>query len=267
MRAYVINLARSPERRAHMSAELQKTGMPYKFVDGVDGQELDFTDPKVIDDPAVLDADWFRPGLVGAAFGHLRACEQILADDLDWALVLEDDARLPKDLVSLTETVAVYMDGAEIAVLCALSPGLGKLSRHGLIRLPSSRQLAFPINVNELGGGAAYIITREACKRMVAYIGPYRAHPDDWGYWFNEGALDRVRCVMPSPVRQDPAFVSAILYHDQGGLKARILGMAEKYNINFLNQIIVYRRARIMRNQAKFELADEPFVVNPSRLD
>ena len=59
--AYVINLARSTERRAHIAAELGKFGIDYEIVEGVDGRDLDMHDPRTID-PSVLKSDWFRPG-------------------------------------------------------------------------------------------------------------------------------------------------------------------------------------------------------------
>src|SRR5262249_4415431 len=49
MRAYVINLARSLDRRAHITAELQKTGLDYEFITAVDGRELDLDDPTIVD--------------------------------------------------------------------------------------------------------------------------------------------------------------------------------------------------------------------------
>ncbi len=48
MRAYVVNLARSPERRAHIIAELEKSGIDYEFVDGVDGRDLDLHDAQTV---------------------------------------------------------------------------------------------------------------------------------------------------------------------------------------------------------------------------
>jgi len=265
MRAYVINLARSADRRMHMSVELQKVGIPYEFVDGVEGQDLDLTNPQVID-PSVLATDWFRPGIAGCALSHLRVYEKILLDNLDWALVLEDDAILPNDLEDLVGTLAGHMNGAEVALLHCQSPDICKMSRHGLIRLPSSRQLVLPVNVNEVGSAVAYIITRDACKRMVEGFVPFQAHPDDWGHFFNEGALDRVRCVLPLPVRVDLSFVSTIGYSNPTGWKARIRDVALRYNIGFMKQIITYRRERIWRKLARVELVDEPFVVMPSRL-
>ncbi|HUC24744.1 MAG TPA: glycosyltransferase family 25 protein [Streptosporangiaceae bacterium] len=266
MRAYVINLARSPDRRAHMTAELQKVGVPYEFVDGVDGQDLDLADPQVVH-PSVLKPGWPSPGTAGCAFGHLRAYEKILADDLDWALVLEDDVILPNDLADLAETVAGRMSGAEVALLHCLSPNLCKMNRRGLVQLPSSRQLVLPVNVNEPGSAAAYIITRDACKRMAECIVPFRAHADDWGHFFNQGALDRVRCVLPFPVVSEPSFGSTIGYSKPSGAKLRVRDVAMKYEIGFIKRIIAYRRTRIFRKLTRFELVDEPFIVKPTRLD
>ena len=44
MRAYVINLARSFDRRAHITAELEKAGLEYEIITAVDGQDLDLGD-------------------------------------------------------------------------------------------------------------------------------------------------------------------------------------------------------------------------------
>jgi glycosyl transferase family 25 len=266
MRAYVINLVRSPERRANIAAQLQKMGIDHEFVDGVEGADLDLADPRVID-PSVRETDWFRPGIAGCAFSHLRVYEKILADNLEWALVLEDDVQLPNDLARLAETAAEHMDGAEVVLLNFLSPDVCKMSRQGLIRLPAARQLVFPVNVNEPGSSAAYLITRDACKRLVESIVPFQARPDNWGYFFDKGAIDRVRCVMPRSVHQDPVFPSTIDYHDQASLKARVLDVVLKHNLRFLNQILAYRRARIWRQLTRVELVDEPFVVKPTRLD
>ena len=52
MHAYVINLARSLDRRAHITAELKNTGLDYKLITAVDGRELDLHDSTLIDSSA-----------------------------------------------------------------------------------------------------------------------------------------------------------------------------------------------------------------------
>ena len=49
MHAYVINLARSLDRRAHMTAELKKTGLDYEIITAVEGRDLDLGDPAIVD--------------------------------------------------------------------------------------------------------------------------------------------------------------------------------------------------------------------------
>src|SRR5437763_11327302 len=105
MRAYVINLARSADRRAHITAELSKTGLDYQIVPGVDGLELEMHDTALID-PVLLAKNAFPAGSAGCSLSHLRVFQQVLRDGADHALVLEDDVNLPKDLGALVDAVA-----------------------------------------------------------------------------------------------------------------------------------------------------------------
>ena len=38
MHVYIINLARSPDRREYMVTQLANTGLSYEVVDGIDGR-------------------------------------------------------------------------------------------------------------------------------------------------------------------------------------------------------------------------------------
>ena len=49
MHVYVINLARSRDRRAHITAELQRAGLDFEFIPAVDGRTLDLSDSTLID--------------------------------------------------------------------------------------------------------------------------------------------------------------------------------------------------------------------------
>lgn len=264
----MINLARSPERRAHITAELDKAGVSYEIVAAVDGRDLDLDDPKTIASiaPSMLNSSWFLPSHVAVALSHLRVYQKVLADGLDWALVLEDDVIVPADLGSLVVALAEHMDGAEIALLNYDSKDPLKMSREELVILPSSRALALPLDVDRVVSGAAYVITRQACERMDKCVLPVRAKCDHWGHHYREGALDRVRCVVPPAVHKSPSFVSTVGYNSEESLKARLLGMIARYDLGFLRRIVVYRRDRILRQYARAEMVDEPFVTKPSRL-
>src|ERR1700722_18799012 len=116
MHAYVINLARSPDRRAHIVAELQRTGLTYEFIDAVDGRNLDLDDTTLVD-PVLIARYSFPAGTAGCSLSHLSAYKKILADGFEHALILEDDIALPTDLNELAEDLASHMTGAEVALL------------------------------------------------------------------------------------------------------------------------------------------------------
>lgn len=267
MRAYVINLARSHDRRTHITAELNKTGLDYEITTAVDGRDLDLRDSTIVD-PSLPSRTQFLASTAGAALSHLGVCRKIIEDGLDEALVLEDDVNLPADLGSLADAVADQLTGAEVALLSYESPEPPcKMSHEGSIQLPSSRLLALPIDIRQLTSGGAYVITRMACERMVKFVLPVRVNPDDWWFFYREGVLDRVQCVVPSPVLKNPRFTSTVGSYSLGnGIRARLVLPLARRKIPLLHQALAYRRQRIFRQWGRSELVDMPFIEKPSRL-
>ena len=80
--------------------------------------------------------------------------------------------------------------------------------RKGAVRFPGARLLALPTDVNQSVSAVGYVITRKACERIAKLL-PARAKVDDWAYRYNEGMLDRVRCVVPLTTKS-PVFGSTI---------------------------------------------------------
>jgi glycosyl transferase family 25 len=227
---------------------------------------LDLGDSSLID-PLLLAKNSFPAGTAGCALSHLSAYQKIIADGLDQALILEDDVVLPADLSTLVDAVAPHLTGAEVALLNYASPDTCKMSIEGSVDLPSSRQLALPIDINPMVNAAAYIITREACERMNESVLPLRANADDWQFFYKEGILDRIRCVLPLPVDKNAKFESTIgLYSLGNGVKGRLVRPFVRHKIPLVHQVILYRRQRILRQWGRSEIVDAPFIEKPSRL-
>ncbi len=268
MRAYIINLARSPERRAHMIAQLEKSGIDYEIVEAVDGRDLDMNNPQTIAAlaPSYRKSSWFLPTRAGCALSHLSVYRKIVADGPEHALILEDDVTVPADLSILLDALAEHLVGAEVALLSFDSTDTCKLSRRDSTELPSARQLVLPIDVNQPVSAAAYVVTLEACKRMDETRLPIRAKADDWGYFYNEGVLDRLRCVVPLAVTKTPDFASTMGYYSEKSLKGRLLGLIARYDLRPLQRAVAYRRRWIWRKYTRVEFVDERSTEIPSKL-
>ena len=266
MHAYVINLERSPNRRTYIIDELKKTGLDYEIITGVDGRHLDLLDPTLVD-PSLLTKSSFPAGVAGSALSHIKVYQKMIADGLNEALVLEDDAALPADLASLADAVAGQLEGAEVALLYYISKDTCKISIEGSVDLSSSQRLALPIDIQQVKSAVAYIITREACERMSRIVPPVRVNADDWWVFYREGALDRLRCVVPLTVGLNHEFRSTIGTYGLGnGIKAAVFEPLLRRKTPFLHQVISHRRQHISRQWTRWEMVDTPFVEKPSRL-
>jgi glycosyl transferase family 25 len=266
MRAYVINLERSPERRAHMLAELESARADYEIMTGVDGRDLDLSDRSVVDE-SLYSRSEYPAGMAGCALSHLRVYRAFVESGADVALVLEDDVTLPADLGDLADSLAGHMAGAEVILLNYDGRETLRFGHEGAIGVSQSRSLAYPIDVRQLGSSAAYLITREAALRMSGLVRPVRVSPDDWWWFYREGALDRVRCVTPLPVLKSPRFGSTIGFYGFGkGLRSQLLASLVRRQVPGLHQLIAYRRRLIFRQMTRTEIVDGPFVEKPCRL-
>ncbi|MGE5452937.1 MAG: glycosyltransferase family 25 protein [Acidobacteriota bacterium] len=90
----LINLDRSPERLARCAAILDRLGLPWERVPGVDGAQLDPAYLKRLNPQPAPHGEWFRglsAGELGCFLSHLK-CWQLIADrQLPCAIILEDD--------------------------------------------------------------------------------------------------------------------------------------------------------------------------------
>lgn len=88
-------MKKSPERLAFMSDQLRKLGIDFTVQEGVDGETYNFGNE--FDQELSKTKNYGRimtKGEIGCALSHKRVLEKILAEDLDYALVLEDDVEL-----------------------------------------------------------------------------------------------------------------------------------------------------------------------------
>lgn len=248
MHAYVISLVRSADRRAHMVSQLARTQLQYTIVDAVDGRDLDTTDRELFDPSA---DSTFSPGIFGCVLSHLKVYRKILEDDLDVALVLEDDIVLPADLAALADAIAPQLTGAEVVLLNYHSQGACRITEAGKVALPSARRLMQVADMGSPFSGGAYLITRQACARMAGFVLPVRSRADYWERFYRSGAIDRVRCVLPMPVDNSVVLRTTKDNFRPGSAQARLLEIVAAIRIPVVYQLLALRRRRHLRRYSR----------------
>lgn len=266
MRAYVVNLPASVDqvlhqrRRDHIESELRRTGIPYTFVDSVDGLRLTPAErAQLVDEDAVAASpQWLTDGVLGASLSHVAAYRAILADGESAGLVLEDDAVLPDDLAPLLDELAGQMSGAEVVLLYWRSvrdPVV--FSKADAVELSNGAMLRYPTDLATLGCASAYVVTAEACRRLVDVLMPIKSCTDAWVTFQDWGGFDSLRCIVPNVAGNRTDFKSTVNYHGDSSLRARLSWFVAHRRVFPLHQIFGMVRAARERRGTRFTLSPE----------
>lgn len=180
MKAIVINLQRSRDRRAFMSRQLDALGLDYEFFAAVDGAAL--SREEVLQS---CNQKWAKrhigrqmlPGEIGCALSHLGVYRKVVDENTPMALVLEDDAQLVPAVVPVLKAFEDRLDPSD-SVFCLLSPCAG-LSEQG-IPLTDEYRMARVTAAAYLSH--AYVVTQESARKMLSALFPIVQVADDWGW-------------------------------------------------------------------------------------
>jgi hypothetical protein len=107
---YLINLDRAPDRLARMAARLQAAGVAFERVAAVDGRALQFPIPEF----SALSYKFLHgrrtvPSEIGCYLSHIACARRLLQGQASHALILEDDADLPEDMIALLDAAALAL--------------------------------------------------------------------------------------------------------------------------------------------------------------
>ncbi len=209
---FVINLPQELERRRHMEAELARVGLTAEFVPGVDGSRLREEDWRRYDKETSLQVYGvdMLAGEIGCYLSHYRLLQRMLDENLDVALILEDDVRFEDDF---PDVLAALMQAPRDWLLVRLSTSRRTSADWAANRGRAVAQLTPRYRLLRLGthvlGAGAYLVTRAGAQRLVDY-GCKIVMPIDHTmdrYWEN-GIKPYV--VSPFPVQQRQDLPSSI---------------------------------------------------------
>ena len=94
---FVINLDRSPDRLAAIAAQLDALGLSFERIAALDGRTLSDEFIQEVSPRHIVNRTYHRElgkAEIACSLSHKKAWQKIIDDDLDFAIVLEDDVEL-----------------------------------------------------------------------------------------------------------------------------------------------------------------------------
>ena len=174
LKTYIINLERSTVRKQYMSDLLSSYSfLDIEYIRAIDGRQLSEEERTSLFDYSKSKEVYGRflnAGEVGCALSHRKVYEELLRGVESYALVLEDDIAIQRDLnyLPFMEIEKIMSTSRPRALM--LSGDYSFYRRKPVIHIYSAV------------GAYAYIINRAAAKRILSIMPPCCV-ADDWMYY------------------------------------------------------------------------------------
>lgn len=205
-KTYLINLDRAVERLEFMDAQLHELGIDYERIPAVDRMKID-SSVSGYDATGyrLLHGRGFHAGEVACYLSHIACLRAFLASSADHALILEDDCRLPADLVAIIDAAIARGDEWDILRLSTVNSGI----RIPYSKLDGAHSLAIALTREKGAGG--YVVNRRCAEVFLEKLMPIRVA---WDIAFDIEYLMGLRSVFvePVPIDQNTGMETQIQY-------------------------------------------------------
>ena len=126
----VINLDRSPDRLTAITAQLDALGLSFERVAALDGRTLSDELIEEVSPQHIVSKTYHRAlgkAEIACSLSHRKAWQTIIDDDLDFAIILEDDVELLGNFTEVLSLICELPQGTwDFLKLYALRRGGGK---------------------------------------------------------------------------------------------------------------------------------------------
>lgn len=169
--AYIINLKKSVKRHDYMQSILS----PYSFInihfiEAVDGRTLSEEEVEQAFDNKNTIKHYGRElnrGEIGCTLSHRKCYATLLESDAPYALILEDDIKIMRDLSIVQDINLDAIMNTQIPTILFLSGDYWYYKRRKIV------------SVYGAVGAYAYLINKAAAQQILSHSQPYNV-ADDW---------------------------------------------------------------------------------------
>ncbi|WP_447840789.1 glycosyltransferase family 25 protein [Enterobacter ludwigii] len=173
MKVFIINLKSETKKRNNIEAQCKANGFDYEIIDAVNGRDLqnETTHLMAYKHPHSR----LTKGVMGCTLSHLYIYSRMVAENIPYALVLEDDITITEPAKSVIESVemSIRPRSREIYLLNtpeALTPIIKKTLPDSVTFYRMARASQSP----------AYILSIETAKTLLGFNYPIKYEVDRW---------------------------------------------------------------------------------------
>jgi glycosyl transferase family 25 len=262
MKIFVVNLSRVEARTRYIKAHLDSLKVDYELVDAVDYINLTPADFEVLSDQeAVRQNPFLSKGVIACSLSHVKIFRLIVERNIEKAMVIEDDAALPRNIKKLLAIAEREIQPDEIISFSYFNHHQAKestsLSKQQRTRVGEGSELVYPVDLHDIASSMAYVITREVARKMIDVVMPVSVQTDYWGAYYQKQAFRSFRCLYPVPV-QAAAIRSSIEYEAANTLASRVAAWVRRHNVPLLMHYLERRTEKIQGEKYQFTFVDEP---------
>ena len=201
-RIFVVNLPADVERRRFMEAQLEQFKLPFVFQEAVRGKSLSGGElaASYDKDKALHFKRRRLPGReltlaeIGCALSHVAIYKKMLAENMECALILEDDALLGGDVPEILSRLAKKIDFQKPDII--LLSVVANYSRWGRRPFAGKYHFVSPYSKRPWWRSHGYFITRAAAGTLARELFPVWSVADDW-LTFSENFNIRLSAIVP----------------------------------------------------------------------
>lgn len=256
MKVFVLHLERSTDRKKHMMEEVKKHHLDYEIFPAFDCLGLTDEDLSEFCDMETVKrlSNYLTPGMVCASKSHYLIYQKIIEENLDCALIVEDDVVFDRNIISVLDNIEKNINPNEVILLHYMSwEPLTLLNERSvpvsdIFTIYESKE-NFPF----VNSAAGYIVTKDAAKTLSEYVMPIKNGTDNWAKFLEDGGFNSLRFVYPRPI--DVAGFKSNATPGKNKLWNFVTSIIDKYKIPFL--FSYFRTARLKSVESRSKIVVE----------
>ncbi|HOC41339.1 MAG TPA: glycosyltransferase family 25 protein [Bacteroidales bacterium] len=246
MKVYVTALKSNKQRYEYINTHLRTLNIDYEIIDAVDKKNISDDDLRNYYNINDLNKIFcsIKIGNTANKMSREIAYNEFLRTNEKSALFLEDDVILPKNISEILGKLEQKIRDDEVILLdyrtanSSYKIGISTVNSEKI----NNKILAYPLQLDGLVGGAAYILSRKVAENFInlkVYQNLYTI--DNWSNFYNSNVFSQLRVLYPVIIRLKP-FASSIGYVPTNSWGYKIKNLIEKNKIPFFYNLIIMKR-------------------------